>query len=81
MSNLTRKIKFVNLGESVGKLTMGLMLVWNDLHKCSMDGTFEQGPQCQKIFNSSISGVTISDTDDRFSTTSHTLDQTLNLTL
>ena len=39
-----------NLGEIVGKLTMGLVLVWNDLQKCSMDIMFEQGPECQKIF-------------------------------
>ena len=58
----------MNLSENVGKLTMGLALVGNNLQKCSMDITFRQDPECQKIFKSSISGVTPTDTDDRFNT-------------
>ena len=36
-----------------------------------MDIMFEQGSECQKIFKSSISGVTLTDTDDRFNTSAH----------
>ena len=68
MCNHTRKIKCVNLDEYVGKLTKRLVLVWNDLQKCSIDVIFEQGPACQKIFKSSISRVTLAETDDCFST-------------
>ena len=39
-----------------------------------MDVIFKQGPECHKLFTSSISGVTPGDTDDRFNTSSHALD-------
>ena len=81
MCNLTREVKCVNLDENVGILTMGLALVCNDLLKCSIDVMFEQGPECQNIFRSSISGVTPTDTDGRFTTSSRALDKTLDLTL
>ena len=38
----------MNLGENVGKLTMRLALILNDLVKCSMNVMYEQGPECQK---------------------------------
>ena len=56
-------------------------LVWNELQKCSMNVIFKQGPKCQKIFKSSISGVTPTNTDDLFNTSSDAPDQTLDLTL
>ena len=35
-----------------------------------MDVMFNRGPECQKMFKSSISGVTCTDTDDHFNTSS-----------
>ena len=45
MCNLPSEMKRVNLGENVGKLSMGLVLVWNDLQKCYMDVMFGQDPE------------------------------------
>ena len=46
-----------------------------------MDFIFEQGPNCQKIFKSSISGLTPADSYDRFCTCSRAPNQTLDLML
>ena len=51
------------------------------MQKYSIDVMFKQGPECQKIFKSSTSGVTITDMDDYFNTSSHAVDQTLDLML
>ena len=68
MCNLTREIKCENLEENIGKLTLG-----------SIDVMFKQDPECKQIFKRSLSGVTPTDKNDRFNTSSYALDQTLTL--
>ena len=41
----------------------------------------EQGPECQKIFKSSVSHATPTDMNDHFNKSSHALDLTLDVTL
>ena len=79
-SNLSEVYCILNLAENVIKVTMRLALVWNDLHMIVFYGCHvrTRSRVSEKIFKSSMFGVTPTDTDDRFNTSFRPRHQTLD---